>query len=121
VSDVDLSVCLEEPLESIVEQLELLAADVGRLRRKATGSIRYPVDQIADRVEVIDSLAFPCSADLYANTIADTGATGELEREIMIRALAAPKYRQRKIRRLLARDWRWRQQLRERGVEVTDR
>ena len=78
-------------MSAILYQLEEIAADVGRLRRRAEPetSIAYALERIADRVESIDSIVCFSAGQLVA------------EGEAVERAVELVDVRARQLRTLL--------------------
>lgn len=86
---------------AFVGQLEELAADVGRLRRRLKpepeSTLTFQLDRIAHSVEALDAFVQPTAAELYRISLAD-----ELEPERALSvALEQADSRARSLRSLL--------------------
>jgi hypothetical protein len=87
-------------MSALAYRLELIAADVGRLRRRADPetSTAHALDRIAGNVDLVDAILTPTAADFYRANV----AAGDDPESAVTRALATSDRRARQLRSLLA-------------------
>lgn len=92
---------------ALLGQLDALAGDVGRLRRRLASDVAwsggYIVDRIATAVESIDLMLRPSAGELAGDEV----AAGADEAAAVTRALTTVDRRSTKLRGLLGEAERW--------------